>query len=165
LLDGLFHDAKVRDPDFILARASVRGRSIILAGPNFGCGSARESAALALKASGVRALIAVSFGEIFRVNCLENGLLPIAVSPRVHEEFCALYERNNDAVVTIDLDAGMVGVDDGTLSHPISIEPFRLRMIAHGFDELGYLLEQLPAISRYEESPQVHETVRRRLVT
>jgi hypothetical protein len=36
-------------------------------------------------------------------------------------------------------------------------------MIAHGLDELGYLLEQLPAISRYEESSLVHESVRSRL--
>jgi 3-isopropylmalate/(R)-2-methylmalate dehydratase small subunit len=163
LLEGLFHEARVRDPDFILSRPSVRGRSIILAGQNFGCGSAREAAALALKANGFRAIIAPSFGQIFRINCLENGLLPIVVPPRAHKHLRALYERNNDSVVTVDLGAGTVSADDGALVEPITIERFRLNMIAHGLDELGYLLEQLPAISRYEESSLVHESVRSRL--
>ena len=81
--EGLFAgwryiSAGTRDenPNFVLNEARYEGCSILVAGPNFGCGSSREHAVWALVDFGVRAVIAPSFGDIFRRNCVRNGVLP-----------------------------------------------------------------------------------------
>src|SRR5690349_24441301 len=66
--------------EFVLNNPDARGARILVAGRNFGCGSSREHAAWALAGAGFRAVIAVSFADIFRNNALKNGLLPIALS-------------------------------------------------------------------------------------
>ena len=65
------------DPDFPLNQPRVAGASILLAGPNFGCGSSREHAVWALQSFGIRCVIAPSFGDIFVQNCTQNGVLPV----------------------------------------------------------------------------------------
>src|SRR5919205_1213678 len=67
------------DPDFVLNRPEYRGAPILLAGPNFGCGSSREGAVWALMGAGIRCVIAPSFGDIFFSNCFQNGLLPVVL--------------------------------------------------------------------------------------
>ena len=67
------------DPEFVLNQAAYSGASILLAGPNFGCGSSREHAVWALKEYGIRAVIAAGFGAIFANNCVRNGLLPLVL--------------------------------------------------------------------------------------
>ena len=71
------------NPDFVLNRPEYRGCSILLAGPNFGCGSSREHAVWALKEFGIRAILAPSFGAIFANNCIRNGLLPLVIDEAV----------------------------------------------------------------------------------
>ncbi|WCM25856.1 3-isopropylmalate dehydratase small subunit [Sphingomonas sp. QA11] len=63
--------------DFVLNAASFRNAPILIAGPNFGCGSSREAAVTALQGAGIRCVISASFGDIFYANCFQNGLLPI----------------------------------------------------------------------------------------
>src|SRR5436309_2494538 len=67
--------------DFVLNAPSYRGAQILLCGENFGCGSSREAAVWSLLDFGVRCVIAASFSDIFYENCLQNGLLPVKVSP------------------------------------------------------------------------------------
>lgn len=74
------------DPDFVLNRARYDGATILVTGPNFGCGSSREHAAWALCDSGFRTVIAPSFADIFRSNCYQNGMLPLALPPEVVED-------------------------------------------------------------------------------
>ena len=71
-------------PEFILNRREFAGAEILLAGNNFGCGSSREHAPWALSDYGFRALISTSFADIFRSNCLKNGLLPVIVDRDAH---------------------------------------------------------------------------------
>ena len=78
----LFHDWRYRPdgtphPDFELNAPQVQGASILVAGPNFGCGSSREHAPWALAGRGFRAIVAPSFADIFRSNCGKNGLLTV----------------------------------------------------------------------------------------
>ena len=70
-------------PDFVLNRAAYRDSRIVVANHNFGCGSSREHAVWALYDYGIRAAIAPSFGDIFFINCLKNGLLPIVLPEAV----------------------------------------------------------------------------------
>src|SRR5690606_18408781 len=87
LADGLFAgwpypdiDARVPNPDFVLNQARYAGATILLGGPNFGCGSSREHAVWALHEFGVRAVIAPSFNAIFYGNCIRNSLAPATLS-------------------------------------------------------------------------------------
>ncbi len=70
-----------RDPAFVLSRPGWEHTAILVSGANFGCGSTREHACWALDAFGIRVLIAGSFGEVFRDNCVRNAILPIAAAP------------------------------------------------------------------------------------
>ena len=66
-----------KDPDFVINDPRYAGASMLLAGPNFGCGSSREHAPWAIEDAGFRAVVAPSFGDIFRNNCTKIGLLPV----------------------------------------------------------------------------------------
>src|SRR5207302_3605354 len=97
---GLF-EAWRRDPGFVLNDPRYQGASILLAGRNFGCGSSREHAVWALHEFGIRAIIAPSFADIFRNNCLGNGLLPILLP---EEQVATLIQRATSRYsLTIDL--------------------------------------------------------------
>src|SRR5712671_5456224 len=73
---SLFFDWRA-DPSFELNRPEARGATILVTGPNFGCGSSREHAVWALAQYGFRAIIAPSFADIFTANCYRNGVLPV----------------------------------------------------------------------------------------
>ena len=84
--DGLFAnwryldpEKRVPDPAFVLNRPDRGGASILLGGPNFGCGSSREHAVWALDEFGIRVVVAPDFNPIFRKNCVANGVLPACV--------------------------------------------------------------------------------------
>jgi 3-isopropylmalate/(R)-2-methylmalate dehydratase small subunit len=137
------------NPEFVLNRPEMAGRSILVAGDNFGCGSSREHAPWALMAWGIRAVISSSFADIFRNNALKNGLLPIAVPPQELERIGGILEAEPDAELTVDLEANEVRLPDGS-EIPFDVDAFARRMILDGTDELGYLLALEPQISAYE---------------
>jgi 3-isopropylmalate/(R)-2-methylmalate dehydratase small subunit len=134
------------NPDFVLNSAPYRGASILLAGPNFGCGSSREAAVTALMGLGIRCVIAPSFGDIFFGNCFQNGLLPIRLS---EPEVSALARQ---AVAgepfTIDLQAQVVIV--GGEQHPFDIDSQRRESLLAGLDDLGLTLMQLDRIRAWQ---------------
>ncbi len=152
--EQLFHDWRYLadgspNPDFVINRPEMAGRSVLVVGDNFGCGSSREHAPWALGAWGIRAVISSSFADIFRNNALKNGLLPIAVSPEELEHIVAIVRDDPDAEVTVDLEAQEVRLPDGG-GIGFTVDSFARRMILDGTDELGYLLAQEPALEAYE---------------
>jgi 3-isopropylmalate/(R)-2-methylmalate dehydratase small subunit len=142
-------DGSLKDPPFVLDRPGMAGRQILLVGDNFGAGSSREHAPWALTAWGVRAILSTSFADIFRGNSLKNGLLPIVVTPSVHQRLRDLIERDPDAKLTVDLaEEGVLLPDGSTID--FEIDPFAKRMLLAGTDELGYLLTKEPEIAAWE---------------
>jgi len=139
------------NPEFVLNHAEMAGRKILVAGDNFGCGSSREHAPWALMAWGIRAVISSSFADIFRVNSLKNGLLPIAVPPEELMRIGSILEAEPDTELTVDLEANEVRLPDGS-AIPFTIDAFARRMILDGTDELGYLLKHESEIEAYEAS-------------
>jgi 3-isopropylmalate/(R)-2-methylmalate dehydratase small subunit len=137
------------NPDFVLNQPAMAGRSVLLAGDNFGCGSSREHAPWALMAWGIRAVISSSFADIFRNNALKNGLLPIEVSAEELTRLFALVEAAPETSITVDLDAQELRLPDGS-SIGFAIDAFARRMILAGTDELGYLLSLEDRIAAYE---------------
>ena len=137
------------NPEFVLNQPGMAGRQVLVAGNNFGCGSSREHAPWALLAWGVRAVIASSFADIFRVNSLKNGLIPVQVTPEELGRIGAILQADPDAKLTVDLEASELRLPDGT-AIPFSIDAFARRMILDGTDELGYILAHEPELAAYE---------------
>lgn len=138
-----FHDRRYdsdghpRD-DFILNRPEYRSASILITGRNFGCGSSREHAVWTLLGQGIRCVIAVSFGEIFRANCIKNGLLPIALD---EDEVAQLMrDAQEQRSITVDLVAQMVSSASRTF--PVAIEAEDRDAMLSGRDEVATIIKR-----------------------
>jgi 3-isopropylmalate/(R)-2-methylmalate dehydratase small subunit len=132
-------------PDFALNRPEAQGAAILVAGRNIGCGSSREHAPWALQDFGFAAVISTEFADIFRTNCLKNGLLPVVVDDQTHAWLIA----NPNAEITIDVASTTLTLPDGT-AVKFPLEGFARYCLMNGVDELGFLLSRSDAISRYE---------------
>lgn len=134
-------------PDFALNRPESAGCQILVAGPNFGCGSSREHAAWALLDAGFRAVISSSIADIFFTNALKNGLVPVRAEPAGHAWLLA----HPGAEVDVDVVRGMLRLPDGR-ELPFGLDPFMRHCLVQGVDELGYLLSRLPDIEAWEKA-------------
>lgn len=139
------YDASGAPKDFILNKPEVAGCAILVAGRNFGCGSSREHAPWALLDYGFRAVISTEIADIFRNNSLKNGLLPIVVDQPTHDWLL----NHPAAQVTIDLESCTLTLPTGATAK-FPLEGFARHCLMNGVDELGFLLQQAPAIERYE---------------
>ena len=126
-------------PDFRVEK----GCQILVAGDNFGCGSSREHAVWALSDFGFKAVVSISFADIFRQNSLKNGLLPIVVDAKIH----ALLKPGT--LVTIDLAAQTLSIENGPIV-TFPIDSFSRTCILEGLDEIGYILKHDAAIAAFE---------------
>ncbi len=150
----LFEDWRYRadgtpNPDFLLNRPETKQCRILLAGANFGCGSSREHAPWALLDYGFRAIIALSFADIFRNNAIKNGLLTIILEPTAHQRLVEQLERGS-APITIDLPHQALTLPSGEVVG-FPMDPFSKSCLLNGADELGYLLGFMEQIDRYEQ--------------
>jgi 3-isopropylmalate/(R)-2-methylmalate dehydratase small subunit len=109
------------DPEF---PAKAREHDVLVVGKNFGCGSSREQASECLKASGMKAIVAVSFARIFYRNSINLGL-PVIECPE------AVAALETGAQVRIDLEAGRLEVGDQAFTFP-AYPPFVLELIRDG---------------------------------
>ncbi len=140
----------VARPEFVLDQPRYRDVSVLLAGPNFGCGSSRETAVWALMEAGFRCVIAPSFGDIFHDNSYQNGLLPIRLEMEQIERIAAALERSNASTLTIDLERCTIEVPGlEPISFPLA-DDRRLPML-QGLDQLGFMLRSEAEISDFEE--------------
>ena len=150
----LFHDlrfdAEGHEKDFILNRPGFRGAKILVAGPNFGCGSSREAAVYAQWHYGIRAVIAPSFGDIHYGNLLQNGMLPVRLPEKVCQALSRQLHARPGAQVSIDLAEQTVSAPDGAV-HRFEIDATHKERLLKGLDDIGLVLEHLPEIERAEE--------------
>jgi len=132
-------------PDFALNRPAAQGCQILVAGRNFGCGSSREHAPLALIDYGLRAVVSTEIADIFRNNSLKNGLLPVVVD----EATSRWLIEHPGAEVTIDLETTTLTLPTG---QPVRfpVEAFARYCLLNGIDELGFLLGRGAEIEAYE---------------
>jgi 3-isopropylmalate/(R)-2-methylmalate dehydratase small subunit len=141
----------VPNPDFILNRAEYQNAPILVAGPNFGSGSSREHAPWALKEYGFTAIIAPSFGDIFRSNCFQNGMAPVILSQASVDTILARALRNPGYTLTVDVEARRV-YDDEDFSESFEMEPFRQESLVQGLDEIERSLQNNNEITDFEEA-------------
>ncbi|HEU5094259.1 MAG TPA: 3-isopropylmalate dehydratase small subunit, partial [Reyranella sp.] len=120
LKDGLFYELRFtadgQKKDFVLDQPAYQNAKIIVAGPNFGCGSSREHAPWALLDFGIRCIISEGFADIFYNNCFKNGILPIKVPKDVIAKLMDDASRGSNAIIEIDLEKQEIkGPDGGTV--------------------------------------------------
>ena len=137
-------------PEAVLNRIDPTARRILLAGPNFACGSSREHAPWALVDYGFRAVISTSIADIFTSNALKTGLLPIEVDQATWDDLAAF----PDQPVTIDLEAGEIRRGNAAPT-PFTVERFARRCLLDGVDTLGWLQARLPDIAAYEAAHEL----------
>ncbi len=145
-----FHDWRYEadgstKPEAVLNRIDPTEQRILLAGPNFACGSSREHAPWALLDYGFRAVISTEIADIFTSNALKNGLLPIVVDQATWDDLAAHPEQ----AVTIDLEAGEIRRGN-VAPVPFKVEAFARQCLLDGVDTLGWLQSKLPYIQTFE---------------
>ncbi|MCC7330251.1 MAG: 3-isopropylmalate dehydratase small subunit [Gammaproteobacteria bacterium] len=145
--DWRYDSAGQPRPDFALNQPAAAGCGILVAGHNFGCGSSREHAPWALLDYGIGAVISTGIADIFRNNSLKNGLVPVIVDADTHGWLLA----HPGVEVTVDVDARSIRLPDGRTAE-FPLDGFSRYCLLNGVDQLGYLLQQSEAITRFEKA-------------
>jgi len=138
--------------DFELNQPENKGTSILLEGENFGCGSSREHAPWSLLDFGFPIVIASSFADIFKSNCLKNGMLPIALT-EAEVAHLMISAAGGAYELTVDLPNQKVSGQDG-FEAEFEIHPYWKKMLVNGWDEISLTLQYDEKISEYENSKQ-----------
>ena len=140
-----------RDPGFVLSRPGWAHAAILVSGMNFGCGSTREHACWALDEFGIRVLIAGSFGEVFRDNCIRNAILPIVAAPEPLGRLRTLL-RDAPGPVRLQVDLVAQRVHGPGFTMAFDLPAADRTALLDGLDEIGMTLLQAEAIAGWEGS-------------
>lgn len=152
----LFHRARRREdgsdnPDFVLNKPQFRNAGILVTGNNFGAGSSRESAVWSMLANDIRVIVARSFADIYRENCLQNGLLPIVLAPAEADAFTArVIATNGAAPFTVDLETQRISGPGGD-DIAFEIAPADRMRLLEGLDDIGLTLKHMADIVSWEK--------------
>lgn len=151
----LFHRARQRDdgsedPDFVLNKPQFRAAGILVTGHNFGAGSSRESAVWSMLANNIRVIVAKSFADIYRENCLQNGVLPVVLGAADADAFPArVVVVNGAAPFTVDLATQSISGPGGPdIGFEIAAAD-RTRLL-EGLDDIGLTLKHMDEIVSWE---------------
>ena len=143
------------DPEFFLNKPRFSKPSILVTGANFGCGSSREAAVWCMQAVGIRCIVARSFADIYRENCLQNGVLPVVFGPVDAEAFEALAVATNGAAnFTVDLAAQTISGPGGEVFR-FDIPPADRTRLLEGLDDIGLTLKHDSDIAAFETRMKV----------
>ena len=137
------------DPSFVLNQAKYAGATILVAGANFGCGSSREHAAWSLADAGFRVVIAPSFADIFRLNAIGNGMLPVTLSDAAMTALFDRSEAGDGYAIDVDLDRNEVRDPQG-LNESFSIDEASRQRLLDGTDEIDLILAHESDIAAFE---------------
>jgi len=135
-------------PDFPLNDSKYTDASILVAGENFGCGSSREHAPWAVQDFGFKVIIAPSYADIFKNNCVKNGILAIQAT----EEQVQTIMKKAASVeyrLTVNLEDQVVYDHEG-FEIQFEIAPYPKEMLLNGWDEIGVTLTYEDKIKQYE---------------
>ena len=137
--------------DFVLNNPIYKGK-ILIAGKNFGCGSSREHAAWAVGDYGFRVVVSSFFADIFRNNSLNNGILPITVSPEFLDDIFSAIELDPTTQFKVDLANQTFTIMDTGDTTSFDINGYKKNCLMNGYDDIDYLLSIKDKIHAYEAS-------------
>ena len=132
--------------DFVLNQQQYSGK-ILVAGKNFGCGSSREHAAWALTDYGFKVVVSSFFADIFKGNCLNNGLLPVQVSEKFLNE---IFELGAEDTITVDLENNLIQIDSTGSKEYFTINEYKKNCLLNGYDDIDYLVNLKGEIEAFE---------------
>ena len=144
----LFYDWRRNDPGFVLNRPEYEGATVLVTGPNFGCGSSREHAPWSLQDAGFRAVIASSFADIFRTNCLKIGLVPVILPEASVRRLLELAEEDPTTPVAVDLES--MTVTAAGFAERFDVDPYARECLLNGWDAVALTLRHDAEISAHE---------------
>ncbi|MEC7838326.1 MAG: 3-isopropylmalate dehydratase small subunit [Chloroflexota bacterium] len=147
--DWRYLEDGVPNPDFILNNSKFSGASILVTGPNFGSGSSREHAPWALSEYGFKVIISTSFADIFRNNCMQNGIVTVVLNSEEVDKIMTNAIRIPDYKLSVNLENQTLA-DDIDFSANFDFDPFRKDSILKGLDDIGITLQHEEDISKYE---------------
>jgi 3-isopropylmalate/(R)-2-methylmalate dehydratase small subunit len=150
---GLF-GAWRQDPGFALNRPGAAGAKILVAGANFGCGSSREHAVWALQDFGFQAVVAPSFGDIFRNNSVAAGLVPAAATEDATARLLQALAADPGAEVILDVAARTVAIPSAGVAESFELTDYSRWRLMEGLDDIGLTLRAEPQIAAYEAARQ-----------
>lgn len=137
--------------DFPLNDPKYSGK-ILVAGKNFGCGSSREHAAWAVHDYGFKVVVSSFFADIFRGNCLNNGVLPVQVSPEFASKVFAAIDADPNAQFDVDLEAQTFTIAATGESTGFDISSYKKECLQNGYDDIDYLISLKDKIEEFEEA-------------
>ena len=126
-------------PEFVLNKPEYANTRILIAGPNFGCGSSREHAVWGLQQFGIQAVIASSFGEIFYSNAMNNGLVAVMLPQNDVEKL--LQEASQTSPQQIEINVDTLEVHSSNMAMPFKMSARHQRMFLDGLDMIGASLK------------------------
>jgi 3-isopropylmalate/(R)-2-methylmalate dehydratase small subunit len=150
--ENLFRDWRFaadgsENKDFVLNNPKYSGQ-ILVAGKNFGSGSSREHAAWAVHDYGFKVVVSSFFADIFRNNALNNGVLPVVVSPEFLSKVFAAVEKDNSQKLVVDLEEQSISLNGE--KEEFEINPYKKNCLLNGFDDIDYLLDKKENIEEFE---------------
>jgi 3-isopropylmalate/(R)-2-methylmalate dehydratase small subunit len=140
--------------DFVLNDKRYTG-SVLIAGDNFGCGSSREHAAWALSDYGFKAIVSSFFADIFKGNALNNGLLPIQVSPDFLKTVIKLISEKPETLVSVNLQSQTISVENSKLKENFEIDAYKKTCMINGYDDIDFLLSKKDKIEQFENQREL----------
>lgn len=154
--DNLFRDWRYNNDntpkaDFVLNQPTYSGK-ILVVGKNFGCGSSREHAAWAIYDYGFRVVVSSFFADIFKNNALNNGLLPVVVSPVFLQKIFDVINSNPTSEINVDLEHQIIKITSTGEEETFEINPYKKTCLINGYDDIDYLLSLKDKIEAFEQS-------------
>jgi 3-isopropylmalate dehydratase small subunit len=135
----------------VLNKPQFRNPGILVTGHNFGAGSSREAAVWSMLANNIRVIVARSFADIYRENCLQNGLLPVVLDANAADAFEArVIAVDGGAPFTIDLESQRISGPGGS-DVAFDIAPADRTRLLEGLDDIGLTLKHVDEIKAWEQ--------------
>jgi len=155
LADGFLFDLRFeapgrKRPGFLLNCAPWDRASLLITGPNFGCGSSREYAVWGMRELGIRCVVGSTFGGIFADNCARNGVPAVQLELEEVERLMALAGDPARCTMTVDLEAQVIETPADGKILPFEFNAMLRQMLLQGQDAVGLTLEYLEDIQRFE---------------
>lgn len=154
--DNLFRDWRYDkdnnpNPDFVLNQDTYKGQ-VLVAGKNFGSGSSREHAAWAIAGYGFRVVVSSFFADIFKNNSMNNGLVPVVVSPEFLSEIFASIEADPAVTLTLNLQEQALTNNATGRSEHFEINAYKKDCLINGLDDIDYLISNQSKIEAFERA-------------
>lgn len=137
--------------DFILNNP-IFGGKVLVAGDNFGCGSSREHAAWALEDYGFKVIVSSYFADIFKGNALNNGLIPIQVSPEALQNILTRVQSDPSSEVIVNLEEQYITLKDSDIKESFEIDAYKKMCLINGYDDIDFLVSNKDKIEAFEAS-------------